>query len=208
MDLGKKLLDCRKNKGLSQEEVADKLNVSRQTVSKWETNASTPDFSKIVPICELYEISPDELLMDKKEEKEEIKEEKCIPVDNTKNRAKGIGIGVFSYFVAVVWIMISIPVLVINPVLASGIFLLICGVGTAIIIYTCIVYKKKPTEVEKNPLLKKIDDIVSLVTLLIYLVVSFTTMAWHITWIIWIIYALIMEVIKLILMLRENKNEV
>ena len=44
MDLGNKLLTLRKQKGLSQEEVADNLGVSRQTVSKWETDQSTPDF--------------------------------------------------------------------------------------------------------------------------------------------------------------------
>ena len=51
MNLGETLLKLRKQKGLSQEEVADKLNVTRQTISKWETNQSMPDFDKIVPIC-------------------------------------------------------------------------------------------------------------------------------------------------------------
>jgi len=59
MSIGKKLYELRKQKGLSQEEVADKLNVSRQTVSKWETDQSMPDFDKIVPICELYSITAD-----------------------------------------------------------------------------------------------------------------------------------------------------
>ena len=61
MSLGEKLLSLRKKKGLSQEEVADMLHVSRQTVSKWETDQSMPDFDKVVPICNLYEISTDEL---------------------------------------------------------------------------------------------------------------------------------------------------
>ena len=43
-------------------EVADKLNVTRQTVSKWETDQTTPDFNKIVPLCELYDITANELL--------------------------------------------------------------------------------------------------------------------------------------------------
>ena len=64
-----------KTENLSQEEVADKLNVTRQTVSKWETNQSTPDFDKIVPLCELFEISTDELLKgEKKEENNKIQE--------------------------------------------------------------------------------------------------------------------------------------
>jgi len=68
MSLGNKLLNLRKEKGLSQEEVAEKLNVTRQTVSKWETNQSTPDFDKILPLCDLFEISPNELLKEKEQE--------------------------------------------------------------------------------------------------------------------------------------------
>ena len=111
--LGEKLLDLRKSKGLSQEEVADKLGVTRQTVSKWETDQSTPDFDKIAPLCELYEISADELLtgviIEKKEE---------VSINNTdgKKRTFGICLGIFLYFVSVAWIMTSIPVLNINPV--------------------------------------------------------------------------------------------
>lgn len=57
MSLGQRLIELRKEKKLSQEEVAGKLNVTRQTVSKWETDQSTPDFDKILPLCELYGIS-------------------------------------------------------------------------------------------------------------------------------------------------------
>ena len=64
MSLGEKLLKLRKKKGLSQEDVADILHVTRQTVSKWETDQSMPDFDKVVPICNLYEISTEELFHD------------------------------------------------------------------------------------------------------------------------------------------------
>ena len=69
MNIGEKLYELRKGKNLSQEEVADKLNVTRQTISKWETNQSTPDFDKIKPLCELYGITADELLTGEKKEK-------------------------------------------------------------------------------------------------------------------------------------------
>ena len=113
------------------------------------------------------------------------------------------------YFVAVAWIMVSIPVMMMNPVLASAIFLLICGVATLVIVYTSIVYKKKVTEKQKqeNNLLKQITKLIAVITLVIYLIISFKTMAWHITWIIWIIYAVIEEIVKLIFMLRGNENE-
>ena len=72
MDLGERLFELRKAKNLTQDDVAEKLNVTRQTVSKWETNQSTPDFDKIVPLCELYEISPNELLTGEKQEQETV----------------------------------------------------------------------------------------------------------------------------------------
>lgn len=65
MNLGDKIYTLRKQYGLSQEELGDKLNVSRQTISKWERNESTPDLDKIAPLCALFDLSADELLQDK-----------------------------------------------------------------------------------------------------------------------------------------------
>jgi len=65
MEFNNKLYQLRKQKGLSQEELANRLNVSRQTVSKWEVGDSTPDMEKLVTISDLFEISLDELVMDK-----------------------------------------------------------------------------------------------------------------------------------------------
>ena len=75
-DLGERLFKLRRDKKLSQEEVAEKLNVTRQTVSKWETNQSMPDFDKVVPLCELYGITPDELFIELKG-KENTKNNEC-----------------------------------------------------------------------------------------------------------------------------------
>ncbi|MBQ3948386.1 MAG: helix-turn-helix transcriptional regulator [Ruminococcus sp.] len=65
MEFNNKLYDLRKQKGFSQEELANRLNVSRQTVSKWEVGDSTPDLEKLVAISDLFEISLDELVLDK-----------------------------------------------------------------------------------------------------------------------------------------------
>ena len=62
----RQIVRIKKIKNLTQDDVSEKLNVTRQTVSKWETNQSTPDFDKIIPLCELYEISPNELLTGEK----------------------------------------------------------------------------------------------------------------------------------------------
>jgi transcriptional regulator with XRE-family HTH domain len=216
MSLGNKLYELRKSKNLSQEDLAEKLNVTRQTVSKWETDQSTPDFDQIIPLCNLFEISANDLLdinveitnneknINNEAEVKRIQQEK-----EEKRKQKlgiGIGIGVAGYFLAVVWIMIAIPVLMINPVLAAGIFLLFCGLATGVIVYTSITCKKEETAKEKkeSQKLKSIKQIIDLVTLTIYLVISFLTMAWYITWIIWIVDALVFEIVKLIISVKED----
>lgn len=62
MEIGKKLKAARAKCGLTQEQAADKLYVTRQTVSNWETEKSYPDIVSIVRISELYGVSLDELL--------------------------------------------------------------------------------------------------------------------------------------------------
>lgn len=75
MDFNNRLYQLRKQKGLSQEELANRLNVSRQTVSKWEVGDSTPEMEKLVAISDLFDVSLDVLVMGK-EEKNEAKESK------------------------------------------------------------------------------------------------------------------------------------
>ena len=198
-NLGERLLELRKDKRLSQEEVAEKLNVTRQTISKWETDQSMPDFDKIVPLCELYGITPNELFIELKEKESLRNTEFVIDLEKEKlkniKKAKGI--------------MISIPVMNMNPIVASAIFLLICGIATGIIIYVCIRYKKIKTleETEDDKLINQISDVVAIIVLVFYLVISFKTMAWHLTWIIWVIYGLFAEILKLVFMLRSSKDE-
>ena len=61
MRFSEKLMNLRKSKGMSQEELAGKLNVTRQTVSKWELDQTAPDMNKLIEISKLFGISLDEL---------------------------------------------------------------------------------------------------------------------------------------------------
>lgn len=61
MKFSEKLENLRKSKGMSQEDLAQKLNVTRQTVSKWELDQTAPDMNKLIEISKLFEISLDEL---------------------------------------------------------------------------------------------------------------------------------------------------
>ena len=65
-----KLIDLRKKSGWSQEELAEKLNVSRQAVSKWEGAQSIPDMNRIIQLSELFGVSTDYLLKDNLEQAE------------------------------------------------------------------------------------------------------------------------------------------
>ena len=104
MDFNNKLYELRKQKGLSQEELANRLNVSRQTVSKWEVGESAPDMEKLAAISELFDISLDELVLNKVPEKEKAPEqivrsemysdikEHVLTEENKKKAKKGLKI--------------------------------------------------------------------------------------------------------------------
>ena len=104
MEFNNKLYELRKQKGLSQEELASRLNVSRQTISKWEVGESTPDMEKLAAISELFAISLDELVLDKAAKKEATTEqttkqkfysdikEHVLTEDNKKKARKGLKI--------------------------------------------------------------------------------------------------------------------
>ncbi|MBO5452140.1 MAG: helix-turn-helix transcriptional regulator [Lachnospiraceae bacterium] len=99
MEFHNKLYHLRKQKGLSQEELANRLNVSRQTISKWEVGDSTPDMEKLIAISDMFQISLDELVMDKVQtqtgetpSKEEIVNElkEKVLTDENKKKAKKV----------------------------------------------------------------------------------------------------------------------
>ena len=76
MNLGKTLQDLRKEKNISQEDIADILNVSRQTISNWENSKSYPDILALIKLCDIYKISLDALLKEDQQLLNHIKKEK------------------------------------------------------------------------------------------------------------------------------------
>lgn len=62
MNLGEKIQQLRKSAGLSQEQLAEALGVSRQAISKWETDQSVPELDKLLAISRVFSVSTDELL--------------------------------------------------------------------------------------------------------------------------------------------------
>ena len=72
MKLHDKIYELRKKEGLSQEALAEKLGVSRQSVSKWETGEATPEVSKLLSLSKLFGVTTDYLLDDEAEEEKEV----------------------------------------------------------------------------------------------------------------------------------------
>lgn len=208
MTLGERLLKLRKDKNLSQEEVANILKVTRQTVSKWELDQSLPDFDKIVPLCKLYEISTDELLTGNKKEEvivEKTEDEKEL--DKRKKRTLGLVIGILLYCAAIIMGMVQFENNNLYRLRIIG-FLVLFALATCVIIYSQSVYKKdKKIKQEDNKLLKQLSSIVTTITVIIYLFVSITTMAWHLTWIIFIIDWLVIKIIELVIGIRNGEYE-
>ena len=62
MEIGNKINQLRKLSGMTQEQLAEKLNVSRQTISKWESDSTSPDLESIVKISRIFHVSLDDLM--------------------------------------------------------------------------------------------------------------------------------------------------
>lgn len=73
--LSEKLYELRKEKKLSQEELAEKLNVARQTISKWENGITIPDTNNLLEISKIFEISIDDLICKKEDNQNELNNE-------------------------------------------------------------------------------------------------------------------------------------
>ena len=84
MKIGEKLRDARNQKGLTQEEVADEIHVSRQTISNWENNRSYPDIISVILLSDLYQMSLDVLLKGDKDMIEHLNESTNIVNSNKK----------------------------------------------------------------------------------------------------------------------------
>lgn len=88
MNLAEKIMKHRKQKGWSQEELAEQLDISRQSVSKWESSASIPDLDKIIRLSEIFGVSTDYLLKDEIEETADTQEAEENDKDREEEKEK------------------------------------------------------------------------------------------------------------------------
>ena len=93
MTLGEKIYELRTQHNLSQGDLANELNVSRQSISKWENGNSTPDLDKIIKLAEIFNVSLDELIKNEEKEVTVVNTPKETPTIQTNDREKKIGKG-------------------------------------------------------------------------------------------------------------------
>ena len=97
MKFNEKLMSIRKMKGLSQEELGMELQVSRQTISKWESGQSYPDFQRLVMLSDYFDMTLDELVKDidvQDVRNKNLTDEKVasiyLDIENVKNKSRKI----------------------------------------------------------------------------------------------------------------------
>ena len=144
--LSEKLYKLRKNSGLSQEQLAEKINVSRQAISKWESGTAVPESEKLVTISNYFGVSVDYLLKD--EEEKEIGTDSSV--EEKPKMIAGIIICIAGIVSMIIWGLLSIfspetsdqmsesSMITID---GNGIFLILCVV--AIIVGAGLLLKSK-----------------------------------------------------------------
>lgn len=98
MLIGDKLKEARLKKNMTQEEVAEKIFVSRQSISNWENNKTYPDIGNVIALSDLYEISLDELLKGSDNFMKHLEES----TDLVKSNKKLIGLIIIALIIVVV----------------------------------------------------------------------------------------------------------
>ncbi|MCI9280821.1 MAG: helix-turn-helix transcriptional regulator [Bacilli bacterium] len=203
MSIGEKIYDLRKKKNMSQEDLASVLNVSRQTISKWETGESNPDFDKIVPLCNFFEISTDEFLKGSNP----ILEEKIERVNN-KNKALTFSMCIVIFIVMCILIEVFESIEV-DESITTIISIACIGAISIILIYYFLSKPFEQISIKKKESIQRrnlISSIINLTILIVYLINSFIW-GWEYTWIILIVGLLIKKIVFLSLLLKEDKKE-
>lgn len=124
MDFNNRFYTLRKQSGLSQEELANRLNVTRQTISKWEVGDSTPDMEKLIAISDLFNVSLDELVKGEEPQQNEVKKS---TLDNIKesvltdaNKARGKKIFKIAFIILGVIVAVDLISLVVYLCVNGG----------------------------------------------------------------------------------------
>lgn len=132
MEIGRKLKEARTASGLSQEKVAEKIKVSRQTISNWETEKTYPDIISVIKLSDLYSISLDSLLKGDQKMIEHLAESTNVVKSNKKL------IGAIILNIVLIALLITLSVFIPNnQYFLVGVFCLVI-ISTAALMYQII----------------------------------------------------------------------
>ena len=104
MEIGNKIKEARNGAGLTQDQAAEKIMVSRQTISNWENGKTMPDIVSVIKMSDLYHISLDELLKGDQDMMKKIEKDTNI----VRSNSRLIAVGIVAIIVAVVVTFASI----------------------------------------------------------------------------------------------------
>ena len=203
IEIANRLQKLRKENGYSQEELADKLGISRQAVSKWERAESSPDTDNLIILARLYNMSLDELLYDNESDeeiRERSKDKEDAQTESEKNEStSGVHVGSKGVFI--------------SDDDGSSVRINNHGVtvvdkdGKTIRIgkhhHNCddeVILPKK-----KRLILSIIDSVIVSLTLIAYLVWSCLTNMWYLSWILWVAMPVEMSLFEAIFKKQVSK---
>lgn len=133
--IGKFIQEMRKAQSLTQRELAEKLNISDKTVSKWETGNGLPEVSLMLPLCEVLGISVNELLSGERlDEKQYFKKAEENIMDLLKEKAEAKKKIVLSLFIMLMAMISAVTLVVIAGYLDMQIWLRVLLIGIAVVI--------------------------------------------------------------------------
>ena len=171
MILADKIIDLRKKNGWSQEELAEKLNVTRQSISKWEGAQSTPDLNKILAMSQLFGVSTDYLLKDEQGEVEYIATEEQTPVRKVSMEEANAYLAVTKRVSK--WIALGVALCIASPIclillagqadsgrvsegfaVGIGMLVLLVMVAAAVALFISCGMKRRPYEYLENEIIE------------------------------------------------------
>lgn len=223
MNLSQKIVELRKSRNWSQEELAFRLGVTRQSVGKWESEAALPELDKVVQMAELFGVSTDYLLKgegaaentekavatdaeksaeDGKANEDKTADEKVddVAVSDKDKRTKTVFAGVSSLFWLVVLSVYLLWSIVGGAWNVSWVVWIAGAVLQGIIIATFGVFgvdvkNGNSDKLKGKSLFARVSSLFWTVVLAVYLVWSFVWGAWGISWVVWIAAAVLQAVI-------------
>ncbi len=221
MTIGTRIQNLRKQRGMSQEQLAEALGVSRQAVSKWEAEQSVPDIDKIISICDYFGVTTDYILRNTElpqtePQSEPMVENTYISENNVdeENPEKQKKSALLLAVAIVLYILCVVPVIILQNEIGIVLMFVMIAVATGIIVYRSTLNRKNNDDEEqaekkknKNPTLKAVKSCVWAVAVIIYFVISFLSSAWYITWLVFPITGAIIDVIEACFDLKDGDNK-